>query len=203
MRVKWWSVFGTHDAPMTTTSHRIGWIEESTVPGKNAGAVRAAVRFVAVLVSVGLVAGLATACQTSSPGEQPSSPATSSPATTTASPNVSETPSPGASESAACTQLQTAGATLSDTWQRYTAGQVPLSEVVTAVENLVAAAKVAGESSSGALHAQAEDVKSATQDLDTTLRASPPPNREQIKASAQRVLDALKAMQLPCQSNTR
>lgn len=178
-------------------------LEEHGLAEENAGPARPGVRRAALLAGAGLALGFVAACTSTSPGGQPSSSTSPPPTTATASTDGSGVPSQEPSESAACTQFQASKTTLLDTWQRYTAGQASLPEVAAAVTNLAAAAKTAGESSSAALRAQAEDVGAAARSFDSTLSASPPPTKQEVEAAGQNLLNAVKALQLPCSGSSQ
>ena len=170
------------------------------------GPTRRPALFLAALLGCLLCVGFLPGCGADSPGTEstaPTSPApvtTPSPNGTETTPNGTETTGLAPNDLAACGQVRAAGATLSDTWQRYGQGQAPLSEVVAAAENLAATAKTAASSAGSALRSQAEELQTAAQSFVNTLKASPRPPRQEIQAEAQRLFQALQAVQRPCPS---
>ena len=185
-----------HDAPMTTDSS--GLRVPELIRG-GTGTARRPARFTAALL-VG-AAGVVGACTSTGSGPAPATPLRSPQATTTGSRSgTSMASSEQAHLVAACTQLQAAGASLSDTWQRYTKGQTTRAEVLAAARNAVNAAQNVAGPAGTELRSQVQQVRTTAQAFAATLQASPPPAPEQIRAAAQPVLDALQGLQAPCAS---
>ena len=153
------------------------------------------------LASVPLVLALAVggACTSGGTTTTP----TSGPAAATRP--TSTWPASGASSSAqarlvACTTLQAAGTTMSETLTKFVNGQATAAQLEAATESLVAAAQNAVTMAGGAISTQAAQVRVKAQALAVTLRATPPPTTDQVKAAALQVQDALKELQRPCAS---
>ncbi len=136
---------------------------------------------------VGCAIALCAACSSPEPGTSPSPPA-GTPAT-----------SPVQAR-AACAELRAEGQQFAKTLQQYDAGQTSRIQVLAAAENLLHTAQATLPVVGAALRTQVERVRSTTQALVTTLRASPPASANQVKSAAQDVLDALKDLDRQCTS---
>jgi hypothetical protein len=134
---------------------------------------------------IGCAIGICAACSSPDPGGSPSPPAGSS------------ATSP-AQASAACAELRAEGQQFGKTLQQYEAGQTSRVQVLAAAENLLHTAQDTLPMVGAALRTQVEQVRSTTQTLVTTLRASPPASTNQVKSAAQDVLDALKDLDRQC-----